>query len=77
MILLPLPYTPDVETVAEDEARLTEEIVERMAATNRCAFERHRHGIRDAHAKSNGLLVGELEVHADPVSYTHLRAHET
>ncbi|HBZ07014.1 catalase family protein [Massilia haematophila] len=65
MILLPLPYTPDVETVAEDEARLTEEIVERMAATNRCAFERHRHGIRDAHAKSNGLLVGELEVHAD------------
>lgn len=64
MALLPLPYTPDVETVAEDEARLTEEIVERMAATNRCAFERHRHAIRDAHAKSNGLLVGELEVHA-------------
>lgn len=35
-----------------------------MAATNRCAFERHRHAIRDAHAKSNGLIVGEMTVHA-------------
>lgn len=61
----PCPYTPDVETASEDEARLTDEIVEQMAATNRCAFERHRHAIRDAHAKSNGLLVGELEVNAN------------
>ncbi|MFK3741590.1 catalase family protein [Massilia sp. TN1-12] len=54
-----------METASEDEARLTDEIVEQMAATNRCAFERHRHAIRDAHAKSNGLLVGELEVNAN------------
>lgn len=61
--LTPLRYTSDVEIVDEAEARLTHEIVEQMAASNRCAFERHRHAIRDAHAKSNGLLVGELVVH--------------
>lgn len=59
----PVRYTPDLEVVDEDEARLTQEIVEQMAASSRCAFERHRHAIRDAHAKSNGLLVGELVVH--------------
>lgn len=61
----PLPYAPDVETVSEDEAHLTDQIVEQMAAANRCAFERHRHAVRDAHAKSNGLLIGELAVHAN------------
>jgi catalase len=60
-----LPYAPDVETVSEDEAHLTDQIVEQMAAANRCAFERHRHAVRDAHAKSNGLLIGELAVHAN------------
>lgn len=59
------PYAPDVETVSEDEAHLTDQIVEQMAAANRCAFERHRHAVRDAHAKSNGLLIGELAVHAN------------
>lgn len=63
--MVPLVYTPAVETIADDEARLSEEIVAQMAASNRCAFERHRHAIRDAHAKSHGLLVGELVVHPD------------
>ena len=61
--MIPIDYTSAIETIDDDEARLTHEIVERMAASNRCAFERHRHAIRDAHAKSNGLLVGELVVH--------------
>ncbi|MET0321300.1 MAG: catalase family protein [Duganella sp.] len=61
----PLPYTPDIEVIADDEAALTREIVETMAASSRCAFERHRHAIRDAHAKSNGLITGELTIHAD------------
>lgn len=58
-------YTHDIEVIAEDEARLTSEIVDTMAASSRCAFERHRHAIRDAHAKSNGLLKGELTIHPD------------
>lgn len=60
-----LRYDANVETPADDEARLTDEIIERMAASNRCAFERHRHAIRDAHAKSHAILKGELTVHAD------------
>lgn len=60
----PLIYTPDIEVVAADEARLTEEIVEQMAASARAAYERHRHAHRDAHAKSNGILKGELVVRA-------------
>jgi hypothetical protein len=61
----PLIYSPDVEVVGADEARLTGEIVEQMAASARAAYERHRHAHRDAHAKSNGILKGELVVHAD------------
>jgi len=60
-----LIYTPDLEVVAPDEARLTEEIVGQMAASARAAYERHRHAHRDAHAKSNGILKGELVVHAN------------
>jgi len=63
--LTPILYTPDIEVIDEDEAALSAEIVEQMAASSRCAFERHRHAIRDAHAKSNGLLKGELTIHAD------------
>lgn len=61
----PIPYTADIEEIGPEEAELTTSIVEQMAASSRCAFERHRHAIRDAHAKSNGLLKGELTIHAD------------
>lgn len=61
----PILYTPEIEVIDADEAGLSAEIVETMAASSRCAFERHRHAIRDAHAKSNGLLKGELTVHAN------------
>ena len=49
-----LPFTPDVEVRKENENLLTKEILEMMASTNRGAFERHRHAVRDAHAKSHG-----------------------
>ncbi len=57
-----LRYSPDLEILAEDEQRLTTEILAKMASTNRSAFERHRHAVRDAHAKSHGFLKGELVV---------------
>ncbi|WP_256210888.1 hypothetical protein [Sphingomonas sp. OV641] len=41
-----------------------------MASTNRKAFERHRHAVRDAHAKSHGFLKGELVI---PELPEHLR----
>lgn len=63
-------YAPDVERRDPDEERLTAEILEIMATTNRQAFERHRHAVRDAHAKSHGFLKGELIV---PELPDHLR----
>lgn len=65
-----LQYTPDVEIRQENEDTLTAEILEMMAATNRLAFERHRHAVRDAHAKSHGFLKGELIIAELPL---HLR----
>lgn len=61
----PILYTPDIETIDEAEPGLIDEIVAQMAASSRCAFERHRHAIRDAHAKSNGVLKGQLVIHPD------------
>jgi hypothetical protein len=57
-----LRYEPDVEISQPDEMALTAEILEIMAQSNVVAFERHRHAVRDAHAKSHGILKGELVV---------------
>lgn len=62
--MYPIEFTADIEVVDEEEMKLTHDIVEQMAASARCAFERHRHALRDAHAKSNGILKGELVVHS-------------
>ena len=61
--MTPIAYSPAIEQLQEDEARLTAEIVEQMTQSNRCTFERHRHAVRDAHAKSHAVLKGELVVH--------------
>ena len=58
-------YSPEVEVPVEDEARLIAEITDQMSETNLEAFERHRHAIRDAHAKSHGVLTGTLTIPAD------------
>ena len=63
-------YGEDVEVRTDDEEELTAEILEIMATTNRRAFDRHRHAVRDAHAKSHGFLKGELVV---PDLPSHLR----
>lgn len=58
-------YSPEVEVPVEDEARLIAEITDQMSETNLEAFERHRHAIRDAHAKSHGVLTGTLTIPSD------------
>ena len=65
-----LRYTPDVEVQQPDEAALTAEILDVMARSNHVAFERHRHAVRDAHAKSHGILTGERSVHRRSLSST-------
>lgn len=58
-----VPYTPDVETLQPNEQEQIRKIVELMHAANVRAFDKHRHGIRDAHAKQHGTVVGELRVY--------------
>jgi hypothetical protein len=60
-----LRYSDSIERMQPDEAELTELIVASMGRTNRKVFEKHRHAVRDAHAKSHGILKGELEVYPD------------
>jgi hypothetical protein len=46
-------------------AEITELIVASMGRVNRKIFDKHRHAVRDARAKSHGVLKGELEVYPD------------
>lgn len=56
-------YSPEVEVKQPNEDEQTAQIVEMMTAANARAFDRHRHAIRDAHAKQHGTVVGELQVY--------------
>jgi hypothetical protein len=56
-------YADGVEEIQPNEDQLTDETVESMARLNRFMFEKHRHAIRDAHAKSHGVLRGELQIY--------------
>lgn len=55
-------YGDDVEQIQPEEARIIDDIVESMARGNKLVFDKHRHGLRDAHAKSHGILKGELRI---------------
>jgi hypothetical protein len=58
-------YGPELEQHFPGEEELVREVVEAMLAANKQVAAKHRHGLRDAHAKSHGVLAGELRVHAD------------
>lgn len=55
-----LRYSEDIEVIQPDEAAMIEEIIAAMGQVNRAVFDRHRHATRDAHAKSHGILKGQL-----------------
>ena len=58
-------YSPDIEVKQPNEEQQIREVVESMARVNRLMFDKHRHAVRDAHAKSHGILRGELEIYPD------------
>ena len=60
-----LSYSDLIEQTQPDEAEITELIVASMGRVNLKIFDKHRHFLRDAHAKSHGILKGELEVYPD------------
>ncbi len=57
-----LQYSDAIEQTQLDEAAMIEEIVAAMERVNLRVFDKHRHGVRDAHAKSHGVLKGQLIV---------------
>ncbi|MFF0545846.1 catalase family protein [Nocardia thailandica] len=60
-----LRYRPDLERPRPDEDADIDRIIAVLRGNNERAFRRYKRGMRDAHAKSHGILRGELTVHAD------------
>ncbi|MET9633195.1 catalase family protein [Lentzea sp. NPDC006480] len=58
-------YRPDLEQPFPDEEELIRQVVTAMLHANQQVAAKHRHGLRDAHAKSHGVLAGVLRVKAD------------
>jgi hypothetical protein len=58
-------YDPQLEQPFPGEEELVRDVVAAMLAANKQVAAKHRHGLRDAHAKSHGVLAGELHVRAD------------
>ena len=58
-------YTPSVETPAPDEATIFEELSRTMQHITQTMAARYRHAYRPVHAKSHGVLVGNLDIFPD------------
>jgi hypothetical protein len=58
-------YSDEVEQPRPDENELINKIVEALGRSNEQAYNKYKHGVRDAHAKSHGVLRGELTVYPD------------
>lgn len=58
-------YSADLERPRPDEEKDIAKIVKVLKGNNERAFKKHKHAIRDAHAKSHGVLHGELTVYSD------------
>ncbi len=56
-------YQDSVEVRQQDEDVLTDKILASIARISQETFEAHRHAIRQAHAKSHGILKGELTIY--------------
>lgn len=55
-------YSENVEVKQENEDEDVKEIRASFARGRIAAYEKHRHAVRDAHAKSHGILKGELSI---------------
>jgi hypothetical protein len=58
-------YRDDLEQPRPDEDQLVKKIADALHGNNVWAFKKYKHGIRDAHAKSHGILRGELTIYPD------------
>ena len=58
-----VPYSDSVEVEQPNEAEDTQAAIDAFREMSQFAFEKHRHASRGAHAKSHGILKGELQVY--------------
>jgi len=58
----PVPYTPALETPEDDEIETTFDLKDTMRGISVKTYQDSGHAIRSVHAKSHGLLLGELTV---------------
>ena len=58
-----LRYHDDLEQKQENEDAIIDDVVASMMRMNQRVFDKHRHAKRDAHAKSHGVLVGQVTVY--------------
>lgn len=56
-------YSDDVEVKQPNEDELSQKISDSMSRVNKMMFGQYRHAIRDAHAKSHGVIKAELQVY--------------
>lgn len=60
--IAPLVYEPSFETAEEDEAQTIRELEETLHKISATVHKDEGHAFRSVHAKSHGLLHGELQV---------------
>ncbi|HEX5538802.1 MAG TPA: catalase family protein, partial [Methylophilaceae bacterium] len=61
-LVTPLRYDPAYENVEEDEAQTTADLIESLTYISDTNIHYCKHAMRSVHAKSHGLLRGELQV---------------
>lgn len=61
-VAAPLRYDPSFETPPADEVQTTAQLTETMRGISETTFKDSGHAFRSVHAKSHGLLRGELRV---------------
>lgn len=66
-----VPYQESVEEPPPGEGEAIRKTIDDLRQNNVRAFHKYRHAVRDAHAKSHAILVGELRVLPDLAE--HLR----
>lgn len=58
-------YSNNIEVKQENEDEIVSQLRASFARGRSAAYEKHRHAVRDAHAKSHGIVKGELQVYDD------------
>lgn len=62
LLVTPLPFDPAFEQIPDDEAQTAQELVDTLRGIMEVTSKDYGHAVRSVHAKSHGLLQGELHV---------------